>query len=45
LEAREDCITRNFHNLYTSANIIKVIKSRRIRWAVHVARAREIRNT
>jgi hypothetical protein len=25
------------HNLYTSPNIIRVIKSRRIRWAEHVA--------
>jgi hypothetical protein len=26
------------HNLYSSANIIRMIKSRRIRWAEHVAR-------
>jgi hypothetical protein len=25
------------HNLYSSPNIVKVIKSRRIRWAGHVA--------
>jgi hypothetical protein len=25
------------HNLYTSLNIIRVIKSRRMRWAGHVA--------
>jgi hypothetical protein len=25
------------HNLYTSRNIIRVIKSRRVRWAGHVA--------
>jgi len=34
---------RNFHNeelndLYTSPNIVRVIKSRRMRWAGHVAR-------
>jgi hypothetical protein len=32
------------HNLYTSPNIIRVIKSRRIRWAEHVARMGEMRN-
>jgi hypothetical protein len=26
------------HNLYSSSNIIRVIKSRRMRWAGHVAR-------
>jgi hypothetical protein len=25
------------HNLYSSSNIVRVIKSRRIRWAGHVA--------
>jgi hypothetical protein len=29
------------HDLYTSPSIIRVIKSRRIRWAGHVARIRE----
>jgi hypothetical protein len=32
------------HNLYASPNIIKVIKSRRMRRAGHVARAGEMRN-
>jgi hypothetical protein len=27
-----------FHNLYTSPNIFKIIKLRRMRWAGHVAR-------
>jgi hypothetical protein len=27
-----------FHNLYSSPNTIRVIKSRRMRWAGHVAR-------
>jgi hypothetical protein len=27
-----------FHNLYTSSRIIRMIKSRRMRWARHVAR-------
>jgi hypothetical protein len=30
-----------FHNLYSSPNIIRVIKSRRMRWAGHVARMEE----
>jgi hypothetical protein len=33
------------HNFYASPNIIKVIKSRRMRWAEHVARMEETRNT
>jgi hypothetical protein len=32
------------HNLYTSQNIIRVIKTRRIRWAGHIARGGEKRN-
>jgi hypothetical protein len=32
------------HNLYSSPNIIRVIKSRRRRWAGHVARRGEMRN-
>jgi hypothetical protein len=31
-------------NLYTSPNIIKVIKSRRVSWAQYVARMGEMRN-
>jgi hypothetical protein len=31
------------HSLYSSPNIIKVIKSRRMRWAGHVARVGEER--
>jgi hypothetical protein len=29
------------HSLYSSSSIVRVIKSRRIRWAGHVARMRE----
>jgi hypothetical protein len=29
------------HNLYSSPNIVRVIKSRKIRWAGHVARMGE----
>jgi hypothetical protein len=32
------------HNLYASQIIIRMIKSRRMRWAGHVARLREKRN-
>jgi hypothetical protein len=32
------------HNLYYSPSIIKMIKSRKIRWAGHVARIGENRN-
>jgi hypothetical protein len=32
------------HNLYSSPNIIRMFKSRRIRWAGHVARMGETRN-
>jgi hypothetical protein len=32
------------HDLYSSPNIVRVIKSRRIRWAVHVERKEEWRN-
>jgi hypothetical protein len=35
---------RKLHNLYSSPDIIRQIKSRRIRWAGHVARMREGRN-
>jgi len=33
------------HNLYASPNIIRVIKSRRMRWTGHVARMGQMRNT
>jgi hypothetical protein len=32
------------HDLYTSPSIIRIIKSRRMRWAGHVARMGEKRN-
>jgi hypothetical protein len=35
---------KEFHELYSSASIIKIIKSRRMRWAGHVARMGEKRN-
>jgi hypothetical protein len=34
----------DLHGLYTSPNIVKVIKSRRMRWAGHVARTGAMRN-
>jgi hypothetical protein len=41
---------RKLHNeelrdLYSSPSIIRIIKSRRMRWAGHVARMREKRNS
>jgi hypothetical protein len=36
--------TEELSNLYFSPNILRVIKSRRIRWAGHVARVREGRD-
>jgi hypothetical protein len=33
-----------FHNLYSSPSIIRIIKSRRMWWAGHVARMKEKRN-
>jgi hypothetical protein len=32
------------HGLYSSPSIVRVIKSRRMRWAVHVARMGEVRS-
>jgi hypothetical protein len=32
------------HNLYASSDIMRVTKSRRMRWAGHVAYMRELRN-
>jgi hypothetical protein len=32
------------HNLYSSPSIIRIIKSRRMRWGGHVARMGEKRN-
>jgi hypothetical protein len=33
-----------FHNLYSSPNVIRFIKPRRMRWAGHVTRMRKMRN-
>jgi hypothetical protein len=34
---------KELHNLYSSPNIVRMIKSRRMRWAGHVAQIREER--
>jgi hypothetical protein len=39
----ENYITRRFNDLYSSLNIVRVIKSRRMRWVGHVARMGERR--
>jgi hypothetical protein len=36
--------SEKFHNLYSSQDIIRIIKSRRMSWAGHVARMGEKRN-
>jgi Asp-tRNA(Asn)/Glu-tRNA(Gln) amidotransferase B subunit len=46
-EETGDCIRLHnveFHNLNSSRNIIKMIKSRRMRWVERVARMGEMRN-
>ena len=35
---------KELHSLYRSSNIVRVIKSRRLRWAGHVARMEEVRS-
>jgi hypothetical protein len=39
----EELHNEELHNLYSSPDIIRQIKSRRMRWAGHVARTREER--
>ena len=51
MPAKRDEVTREWrklqngelNDLYSSLNIVRVIKSRRMRWAVHVARLGEKR--
>jgi hypothetical protein len=53
LEPKRDEVTgewrklhnKEFHDLYSSPSIIRIIKSRRMRWAGHVAQMREKKNT
>ena len=33
------------HSLFRSPNVVRVIKSKRLRWAIHVARKEECRST
>ena len=42
--SKEGLKIRKLHCLYCSPNIVKLIKSRRLRWAWHVARIEEGRN-
>jgi hypothetical protein len=34
----------DLHNLYSSSSVIRMIESKRMRWAGHIARTREKRN-
>ena len=40
----KDLMKNKLHSLYRSRNIVMVIKSRRLRWAGHVARMEESRS-
>ena len=40
----EKAHSEELHSLYSSPNIIRVIKSRRLRWAGHIARMEEGRS-
>ena len=40
----ESSTMKDLHSLYRSPNIVTVIKSRRLRWAGHVARMEECRS-
>jgi hypothetical protein len=44
LEGGKKLHNEELHNLYSSPSIIRIIKSRRMRWAGHVARMVENRN-
>jgi hypothetical protein len=40
-EAGEEWILRKLYNWYASPNIIRILKSRRMRWAGNVAHGRD----
>ena len=40
----EGSFNEELHSLYRSPNIVRVIKSRRLRWAGHLARMEEVRS-
>jgi hypothetical protein len=44
-EAGEDSINKGLNNLCAPPEVIQVIKSRRMKWAGHIARIEEIRDT
>jgi hypothetical protein len=41
---RRKLLNEELHDLYSSPSIIRIIKSRRMRWVGHVARMREEEN-
>jgi hypothetical protein len=43
-DGRRKLHNEKLHNMYSSPNVIRMIKSREIRWAEHIARIGEKRN-
>jgi hypothetical protein len=41
---RMEKLLEELHNLYSSSNIIRVIKERRVRWVGHEERMEDMRN-
>jgi hypothetical protein len=41
---RKRTVNEELHDLYSTPNIVRIIKSRRMRWAGHIACMGEMRN-
>jgi hypothetical protein len=39
-----ELLNKDLHDLYSSPNLIRIIKFNKMRWAGHVARMRKVRN-
>jgi hypothetical protein len=37
-------LLHELHDLYSSSGIVRIVKSRRLQWAGHVAKMREMKN-